>query len=77
MSIEYKNNTAKLVDLISIEDVESLFNWLAERKKPKVDLGELDHMHTAVLQLLLVFKPTITDLPNNDLKIFLTGGKEK
>jgi len=49
MPVEFKNNTSKLIDLVSIEDAEALFNWLLERKKPKMDLSELCHIHTACL----------------------------
>jgi len=71
MPVEFKNNTAKLIDLVSIEDAEALFNWFLERKKPEVDLSELSHIHTASLQLLHVFKPEITGLPEKeDLKMF-------
>jgi ABC-type transporter Mla MlaB component len=73
MPVEFKNNTAILTDLVSIEDAESLFNWLLERKKPKMDLSELSHIHTACLQLLLVFKPEIIAHPEQeDLKYWLT-----
>jgi ABC-type transporter Mla MlaB component len=73
MPVEFKNNTAKLIDLVSIEDADALFNWLLERKKPKMDLSELSHIHTACLQLLLVFKPEIIAHPEQeDLKYWLT-----
>jgi hypothetical protein len=73
MPIEFKNNTAKLIDLVSVEDAEALFNWLLERKKPKMDLSELCHIHIACLQLLLVFKPEIIAHPEKeDLKYWLT-----
>ena len=73
MPVEFKNNTAILTDLVSIEDAEALFNWLLERKKPKMDLSELSHIHTACLQLLLVFKPEIIAHPEQeDLKYWLT-----
>ena len=77
MPVEFKNNTAILTDLVSIEDADALFNWLLERKKPKMDLSELSHIHTACLQLLLVFKPEIIAYPEQeDLKYWLTeGGK--
>ncbi len=66
MPVEFKNNTAKFIDVITVEDAETLFNWLIEKKKPKIDLSELNHIHTACLQLLLVFKPEITKLSDNE-----------
>ncbi len=73
MPVEFKNNTAKLTELVSIEDAEVLFNWFLERKKTKVDLNELIHIHTACLQLLLIFQPEIITLPvQEDLKFWLS-----
>jgi|YelNatPaOPRAMG01_1025707.scaffolds.fasta_scaffold51806_3 ABC-type transporter Mla MlaB component len=76
MPIEFKNNKAKLTGLINIEDAESLFNWLIKKKKPKVDLSEVNHIHTAALQILLIFRSTIVNFPENDLKIFF-GWRDK
>uniref|UniRef100_A0A7C2K1L0 Uncharacterized protein n=1 Tax=candidate division WOR-3 bacterium TaxID=2052148 RepID=A0A7C2K1L0_UNCW3 len=77
MPIEFKNNKAKLSGLVSVEEAETLFNWLLEKKKPKVDLSELQHLHTACLQLLFLFKPEIIAFPKrDDLRMFLSFGEE-
>jgi len=72
MGIDLKNNIVKLTDIVTIDDAEILFNWLLEKKKIKVDMAELSHIHTAAYQILLVFKPKYSKIPENDLKIFFT-----
>lgn len=72
MGIEFEENVAKLLGTISIEETEGLFNWLLETKDAKIDVSQLDHLHTSVFQLLLIFKPNIIGSPlANDLKILL------
>jgi len=65
MPVEIKKKEAKLTGVVGIEEAEELFNFLVEKKKPKVDLSELEHLHTACLQLLLVFKPEIIAFPQD------------
>jgi ABC-type transporter Mla MlaB component len=65
MPVEIKKKEAKLMGVVRIEEAEELFNFLVEKKKPKVDLSELEHIHTACLQLLLVFKPEIIAFPQD------------
>uniref|UniRef100_A0A7V6CE59 Uncharacterized protein n=1 Tax=Thermodesulfobacterium geofontis TaxID=1295609 RepID=A0A7V6CE59_9BACT len=77
MPVKFKNNVAKFTDLLSIEDAETLFNWFIKKKKPKIDLSKLNHLHTACLQLLLIFKPKIIALPEQkDLKMFFNAWEE-
>jgi ABC-type transporter Mla MlaB component len=64
MPVEIKKKEAKLTGVVTIEEAEELFNFFLE-KKPKVDLSEVEHIHTACLQLLLVFKPEIIALPQD------------
>jgi hypothetical protein len=72
MGIEFEANVAKLLGTISIEEAEGLFNWLLETKDAKMDVSQLDHLHTAVFQLLLILKPDIIGTPQaNDLKMLL------
>jgi ABC-type transporter Mla MlaB component len=65
MPVEIKKKEAKLTGVLGIEEAEELFNFLVEKKKPKVDLSEVEHLHTACLQLLLVFKPDVVALPQD------------
>ncbi len=72
MALEIKNSTLKFIDLVTIEDAESLFNRLLEKKKVRIDMSQCRHIHTAVLQLLMVFSPEIEKLPeDDDLKIWI------
>jgi ABC-type transporter Mla MlaB component len=65
MPVEIKKKEAKLTGVLGIEEAEELYNFLVEKKKPKVDLSEVEHLHTACLQLLLVFKPDVVALPQD------------
>ncbi len=65
MSIEYKKTVAVFTDSCSIEDAESLLTWLIDKPKAKVNLKGLEHAYTAVIQLLLAFKPTVTNWPQS------------
>ncbi|WP_353684295.1 hypothetical protein V4D30_00500 [Thermodesulfovibrio sp. 3907-1M] len=69
MAVEIKNSTLKFIDLVTVEDAEAIFNKLLEKKKIKIDMSQCKHIHTAILQLLMVFTPEIIKLPEDkDLK---------
>jgi hypothetical protein len=50
-----------------VEDAESLIGWLAadpaDRAGWTVDLTRADHLHAAVLQVLLAFQPEVIGPP--------------
>lgn len=70
MSIRYLKTHAALEGTVSVEDAEALAQWLQARKSPKVHLGRCEHLHTAALQALLVFKPRVIAAPSDP---FLEG----
>jgi len=73
MAIEIKKGLALLKGEVTIEEAEELFNYFLKTKKPRVDLSECEYLHTAVLQLLLVFQPELVKLPEKrELKELLT-----
>ncbi len=65
MSVEYKRGTAYLRDAVTVEDAESLLEWLQARKKPKVDLSGCAYLHCADLLVLLALRPSIVALPRD------------
>ena len=65
VGIEYKKTVAVFTDSCSIEDAESLLTWFIDKPKAKVNLKGLEHAHTAVIQLLLAFKPSVTNWPQS------------
>lgn len=54
MAIIQKRNKITLTDIVKVDDAEELYNILLKLRKPKVDLSECEHIHAAILQLLLV-----------------------
>jgi hypothetical protein len=42
-----------------VEDAEPLLGWLQEDRGRIVDLTEAEHLHAAVLQVLMALKPTL------------------
>ncbi|MGB9891857.1 hypothetical protein [Thermodesulfovibrio yellowstonii] len=55
MPIEFGENRAVFRDVVTIEDAEPLFEWLLNIEEATVDMSECEHIHTAVLQLILLF----------------------
>ncbi|BAU22811.1 hypothetical protein THC_0415 [Caldimicrobium thiodismutans] len=75
MPLQIKNRIVKFIDIVTIEDTETLFNWFLEKKQGKIDMSKCRHIHTAILQLLMIFKPKIEKLPeDNDLKKWIERG---
>lgn len=63
MAINYKNNLAQFVDLISVEEAETLLGWLQGHPKGKVDLSACTHVHPANLQVLMAAKAKVSKWP--------------
>lgn len=53
MPINFQNNVAYCSGVCDIEEAESLLEWVLKKRKPKCDLTELEHMHTAILQVII------------------------
>jgi hypothetical protein len=66
MPIEFKKNRVVLRDEVCVEEAEGLLEWLQTRPTAKADLSELNHLHTANLQVLMAAKTSISSWPNND-----------
>ena len=65
MGIEFRENMAYITETATVEEAEKFFEWLLETKEPVVDLKECLHMHTAVLQAILLIRPQLI-LPDDD-----------
>lgn len=74
MGIRYLKKHAALEDIVTVEDAEGLFDWLKQQPKPAVTLSKCVHVHTAVLQVLLMTRPKINgDIPDPLLQRALQG----
>jgi len=63
MPITYKKTVALLEGHCEIEEAENLLAWLLDHPKGKVNLKNILHPHTAVLQVLMALKPDISAGP--------------
>lgn len=63
MSIRYLKKHAALEGVVTVEDAEGLLQWLREQARPAVHLGKCEHVHAAVLQVLLVMEPKLVAPP--------------
>ncbi len=53
MPIRYLKKHAALEGHVGVDDAEALARWLAAQSAPAVHLGRCEHVHAAVLQVLL------------------------
>ena len=63
MPIKYKKRQVTFQGLVSVEEAESLLEWLQENPTAKVDLSACTHVHPANLQVLLAAKARISAWP--------------
>ncbi|MCG7371696.1 hypothetical protein MHL40_03260 [Pseudomonas luteola] len=72
MSITFKKSVAVLADQVTVEEAETLLEWLVKNPAAKVNLGDLEHLHTADLQVFMALKPNVSVWPKNtDIKVWL------
>ncbi|WP_231953744.1 hypothetical protein [Actinoplanes derwentensis] len=79
MPLELHEETANLVGVVTVDEVEQLVGWLRTAKRPRVSLRRCNHLHTGALQALLLFRPKISSAPSDaflatQVLPLLTGG---
>ncbi len=65
MPIVYKKKVAVLDGVCDVEDAESLWAWLQKNPKAKINLKGCQHVHSAVLQVLMKAAPAISIAPQD------------
>ena len=63
MTIRYLKKHAALEGTVTVEDAETLAQWLQKQAAPAVHMGKCEHLHGAVLQVLLALRPKVTAMP--------------
>jgi hypothetical protein len=63
MPLEFREDTVCLTQTCGAEDALALADWLSQTVLPKADLGECTHLHAALLQTLLAYKPAVSVEP--------------
>lgn len=72
--ITYKKGIAYLGESCSVEAAEALFSWLISNPRHKVNASDCQHLHTAVLQVLLLCRPNIVAYPKDPWLLQATAG---
>lgn len=69
MPVQFDNQTATLSGTVTVEEAETLSNWLKENSRdgahPQVAMASCEHVHAAVLQTLLALQPVVESAPAN------------
>lgn len=65
MAIKYTDDVARLEGKCTLHEAEALCEWLRKTSKAKLDLSGCEHLHTAVLQVILVAKTEIIAAPQD------------
>lgn len=65
MGIRFEEETAYLEGVVAVEEAESLLEWIQAHPGRPVTWSDCDHLHTAVLQVLLALEPEVRGQPRN------------
>jgi hypothetical protein len=63
MAIRTLKKHAVLSGVVTVEEAETLLQWLRAQARPAVHLGACEHVHGAVLQVLLAIRPRLVAPP--------------
>ncbi len=65
MPVKLKKTVAALEGVCGVEEAETLLGWLTEHPNGKVNLKRCEHLHTAVLQVLMAVGPRVSAWPQD------------
>ena len=63
MPVELRNGVATVSGVLTVDEVEPLVAWLRCTPRPRVNLRQCTHLHTAGLQALIAFGAKISSAP--------------
>ena len=63
MPVTYLKTVAVLEGHCSVEEAEGLLEWLQDNPRGRVNLRDLSHPHSAVLQVLMALQPGVSVPP--------------
>lgn len=63
MPIELSDERAVLTGVCSVEEAESLLSWVLQHPDAAVDAAACEHLHSAVLQVLMALRPRLAAVP--------------
>jgi hypothetical protein len=65
MPIEYTRKTAKMSGIVTVEEAESLLEWIQKNPSGRLDLAACSHIHAANLQVIMAARPRIAAMPSD------------
>lgn len=65
MSITFTHEQAVMVGQVSVEEAETLLEWLIKHPAGSVNMQAVEHIHAATLQVLMVARPHIASWPQH------------
>ncbi len=65
MPVTYQENAVVVEGTCSLEDVEKLLEWFEVHPKGTLNLKQCKHFHSAILQVFMIIRPEITELPDD------------
>ena len=65
MPIAFKKDRAQFNEIVTVEEAETLLEWLQKHPKGKLDLGACTHLHPANLQVLMAAGCSIQTYPKD------------
>lgn len=65
MPIELRDSTLIARELLSVEEAETVLEWLIQHPRGQLDLTDCTHVHAASLQVLLAARPKISAWPRH------------
>ena len=71
MPVELKDTVAVLDGICEVAEAEPLLAWLQAHPRAAVDVSRCEHVHTAVLQVLMAAHPTLLGVRANDDRAWL------
>ena len=66
MSVRLDGNVIILEGQCRVEDAEPLLGWLQADRGRTVDLTDAEHLHAAVLQVLMALQPAVRGTARDD-----------
>lgn len=63
MPIEFSDGRAVLRGVCAVEEAEGLLSWVLQHPGVAVDAAECEHLHSAILQVLLARRPPLASAP--------------
>ncbi|MBU3694347.1 MAG: hypothetical protein FGM40_05895 [Rhodocyclaceae bacterium] len=63
MPITFSDDRAVFEGICAVQEAEGLLSWVLEHPGAPVDTAACEHLHSAVLQVLMARRPPIVALP--------------